>query len=82
MPTRRQVVDAIACREAIAAKVRSYGTPGMEFDQCLQLCGTVLLNRYMAVNSVACLIEDAAISSGRCYRMKDGKLVWRTRALT
>ena len=80
MPTQQQVVDAIASRDAIAAEIRTYGGPGMDFAQCLQLCGTVLADRFRRANSYACLIEEDALSSGRFYRLKNGKLVPRTRA--
>ena len=80
MPTYQQVVDAIASRDAIAAEIRSYGGPGMDFAQCLQLCGKVLAERYRAANKVACFVEEAALESGSFYRLKDGKLMPRTRA--
>ena len=70
MPTHQQVVDAKASRDAIVAEIRTYGGPGMDFAQCLQLCGTVLAQRYQAANRVVCLVEEPALWSGR-YRLKD-----------
>lgn len=57
MPTQQQVAAAIASRDAIAAEIRTYGSPGMEFAQCLQRAGPVLEERYKAANRVACLLE-------------------------
>lgn len=80
MITPQKVAEALASREALVAEIRSYGGPGMDFQQCLQLCGTKLKEQYLAANRVVCLLEDSAINSGRALRLKAGGLEWHRRA--
>lgn len=84
--TRRQVMIAIAKRNALAAEIRGEGAYGMSFKQCFDLCSPQLREEYVAANRVACFMEQEIIARGSAWRIKhsadDGKtggLVWRTK---
>jgi hypothetical protein len=76
--TRRTYSVALEDRAELVKQIESFG-PHLPFDQCLQLCGDVLKERYLIANRVVCLLEQQALDAGRAYRMRDGKLVWRSR---